>query len=77
MYIYIMIRIHNTALWSYDSKNGERLSYLSVDRLQLLEGGQHEDGRLAHTRLGLAQDVHSQDGLNNSLIKEDYLLSRY
>ena len=36
---------------------------LSINGFELLQGGQHKHGRLAHTRLGLAQDVHAQDGL--------------
>lgn len=36
---------------------------LSINGFNLLQGGQHKHGRLAHTRLGLAQDVHTQDGL--------------
>lgn len=36
--------------------------------LQLLERGQDEHGRLAHTGLGLAQNVHAQDGLWNALM---------
>ena len=39
------------------------LTHLSVDRLYLLERGQHEHGRLAHAGLGLGQDVHPQHGL--------------
>jgi len=36
--------------------------------LQLLERGQNEDGSLAHTGLGLAEDVHAQNGLRNALV---------
>lgn len=36
---------------------------LSINGFDLLQRGQHEHGRLAHTRFGLAQDVHAQDGL--------------
>ena len=28
-----------------------------------MEGGKHEHGRLTHAGLGLAHDVHTQDGL--------------
>lgn len=41
---------------------------LVVGRFQLLKSGQNEYGRLAHTRLGLAQDVHAQNGLWNALV---------
>ena len=41
---------------------------LSVLRLDLLQGGQHEDGRLAHPGLGLAQDVHAEHGLRDALM---------
>ena len=41
---------------------------LAVDRLQLLQHGQDKDGGLAHARLGLAQDVHAQDGLGDALV---------
>lgn len=30
-----------------------------------MKGGQHEHGRLTHTRLGLAHDVNTQDGLRS------------
>ena len=42
--------------------------YLPVHRIQLLEGRQDEDGRLAHTRLGLAKHVHAQDRLRNAFV---------
>ena len=35
----------------------------AVDGLDLLEGGKHENGRLTHTGLGLADNVHAEDGL--------------
>ena len=41
---------------------------LSVLRLDLLQGGQHEDGGLAHPGLGLAQDVHAEHGLRDALM---------
>lgn len=47
---------------------GRAPAHLSVDGLDLLQGGQHEDCRLAHSRLGLAQDIHAQDGLGNTLM---------
>lgn len=47
---------------------GRAPTHLSADWLNLLQGGQHEDRRLAHPRLGLAQDVHAQDGLRNTLV---------
>lgn len=43
-------------------------THLSIDRLDLLQGGQHKHRCLAHPRLGLAQDVHAQDGLGNALV---------
>ncbi len=42
--------------------------YLSVNGLQLLQGGQNEDRGLAHAGLGLAEDVHAQNGLRNALM---------
>lgn len=41
---------------------------LAVDRLDLLQRGQHEHGRLAHAGLGLAQDVHAEHGLRDALV---------
>lgn len=41
---------------------------LIVCRLQLLKGGQHEDGCFSHTRLCLAQNVHAEDGLRNAFV---------
>ena len=37
--------------------------YLSVDGFDLLQGGEHKDGSLSHTRLGLAQDIHTKHSL--------------
>lgn len=42
--------------------------HLVFGRLQLLECSEDKDGRLAHTRLGLAQDVHAQDCLGDTLV---------
>lgn len=42
--------------------------YLSSHWFQLLECRQDKDGRLPHTRLGLAQHIHAQDGLWNALM---------
>ncbi len=42
--------------------------YLSVNGFQLLQGGQNEDRGLAHAGLGLAEDVHAQNGLRNALV---------
>mmetsp|Transcript_13392 Transcript_13392/g.34357 ORF Transcript_13392/g.34357 Transcript_13392/m.34357 type:complete len:374 (-) Transcript_13392:267-1388(-) len=42
--------------------------HLALLRLQLLQHGQHEDCSLTHTRLGLANDVHAQDGLWDALM---------
>lgn len=36
------------------------------DWVQLLQGGQHENGSLTQTRLSLTQDVGSQDGLRDT-----------
>ena len=36
--------------------------------LELVQGREHEDGRLAHAGLGLADDVHAQDGLRDALV---------
>ena len=44
------------------------LTDLPVLRLDLLQRGQHEDRRLAHTGLGLAQDVHAEHGLRDALV---------
>lgn len=35
---------------------------------QLVEGGQHEHGGLAHARLCLAQHIHAQQSLGNALV---------
>ena len=42
--------------------------YLSVNGFQLLQGGQNKDRGLAHAGLGLAEDVHAQNGLGNALV---------
>lgn len=41
---------------------------LVVGGLELLESGQDEHCGLAHTGLGLAQDVHAQNGLWNAFV---------
>ena len=41
---------------------------LSINRFNLLQGGQHKHSRLAHTRLGLTEDVHTQDSLWDALM---------
>jgi hypothetical protein len=33
-----------------------------------VERGEDEDGRLPHTGLGLADDVHAQDGLGDAFV---------
>lgn len=38
----------------------------SIDGLHLLEGGQHKNRRLTQTRLGLAENIASEDGLRNA-----------
>ena len=47
---------------------GRAPTHLSIDGLDLLQSGQYEDRCLAHSRLGLAQDVHAQDGLGDTLV---------
>lgn len=42
--------------------------YLSVYGLDLLQRGQNKDCRLPHTRFSLAEDVHAQDGLGDTLV---------
>ena len=41
---------------------------LLVAGLNLLQHAQHKDSGLTHTRLGLAEDVHTQDGLGDALV---------
>jgi hypothetical protein len=41
---------------------------LASDRLYLLQTGEHEDGRLSETALGLAHHVGSENGLRNDLL---------
>lgn len=41
---------------------------LSVNWFQLLERCDHKHGRLSHTTLSLADDVHAQYGLRDALI---------
>lgn len=41
---------------------------LSIDGFNLLQCGQHKHGGLAHTRFGLAQDVHAQDSLWDAFV---------
>jgi hypothetical protein len=41
---------------------------LAVDGLELLQGRENKDGGLTHTRLGLAEDVLTQDGLRDTLL---------
>jgi len=36
--------------------------------VELVQSGQDEDGRLTHTGLGLANDVHAEDGLGDALV---------
>lgn len=40
-----------------------RCPYLSRLGVELVKGGQHEHSGLAHPRLGLANDIHAQNGL--------------
>jgi hypothetical protein len=37
-------------------------------RVELMKGRQNKDSGLAHTRLGLADDIHSQDSLWDALV---------
>ena len=48
------------------AQNNDR--HLAVDRLELLKSSQDEDSRLSVTRLCLAQDIHSKDGLRDALL---------
>lgn len=41
---------------------------LPSHRLDLLEGGENENGRLSETGLGLADDISSQHGLRNTCL---------
>lgn len=41
----------------------KKYTYLSIDRVKLLQGSQYKDSRFTHTRFSLTQDVHSEDGL--------------
>jgi hypothetical protein len=40
----------------------------ALREVELLQGGEHEHSRLAHARLGLADHVHTQDGLGDALM---------
>jgi hypothetical protein len=35
----------------------------AIDRFQLLQSRQNEDGRFTVTRFGLTQDIHAEDSL--------------
>lgn len=41
---------------------------LTRDSLDLLERGEDKDGSLTHTRLSLAENIHSEDGLGDALL---------
>ena len=43
------------------------MHYLSINWLDLLESGEHEDSSFPHPRLGLAENVHAQDSLQISV----------
>ncbi len=47
--------------------NGLDLGRVILDS-DLLQDGDDKHGRLAHARLGLAQDVHTEDGLGYALV---------
>lgn len=40
--------------------------YLAIDGLDLLESGEHENGGLSETRLGLADDITTKKSLRNT-----------
>lgn len=42
--------------------------YFAIDRLQLLERGEDEDCGLSVTRLGLAQNIHTEDSLRDTFL---------
>lgn len=42
--------------------------HLAVDGFDLLKRGEDEDGRLSHSRLGLAEDIHAEDRLGDTLL---------
>ena len=48
--------------------NKRKVGYLSVNGFQLLQGCQNKDGRLAHARFRLTQDVHAKNGLRNAFV---------
>lgn len=41
---------------------------LAGDSLDLLKRSEDKDGSLTHTRLGLAENIHSEDGLGDALL---------
>jgi hypothetical protein len=43
-------------------------AHLLLLGLELVQRREHKDGGLAHARLGLAQDVHAEDGLRDALV---------
>jgi hypothetical protein len=48
---------------------------LRVLRVKLMEDGEHEDGSFSHTRLGLAEDIGSENGLRYAFLL-DFLFGR-
>ena len=52
----------------HNSRLNAVVSYLSINGVNLLEGGEDKDGSLTHARLGLAEDVHAEDGLRDALM---------
>lgn len=42
--------------------------HLPVHGLNLLQGGNHKNGGLAHAGLGLADNIHTKDGLRDALV---------
>lgn len=41
---------------------------MCIDDLHLLQAREHKDCSLTHTRLGLAENIGTKDGLGNALL---------
>eukprot|EP00128_Syssomonas_multiformis_P001969 Colp12_sorted_trinity150504_noHs@29447 len=52
----------------FTSVADDHSAHLAVNGLQLLECGDDKNSGLTHTRLGLAQEIVTQDGLGNALL---------
>ena len=48
---------------------------LAIDRLELLQRSDDEDGRLAHARLRLAEHVGAHDGLRDAFLAVSQVLA--